>query len=643
MQKSLSFRLRTFLFFGILINQAWAQPIAEYTRLREKYPKADVVCTAYDNTMELKLKEGKLMVNYETREEFFYLTDNNSGYSKRSFHVSSMYKLNSYSATLFSPAGNKYRKSEVTEFTSNDFTNDHIFYDDSKELAFMFPQIIKGAKTQIYNGYQITDAHFLPKMALSPFLDYDQFTYTVKVQDGIDISVDTFFTSVLNLKQTQVKKGGFTIYTWSGPSPKTHEYENDGPNRNYFAPQIIVRIKQYHNGTENIKVLSDLNDLYQWNCDFVKQSKEEAASFKSLSDSIVGKEQDPAKKASLLFGWVQSNIRYIALEFGYDGFIPAKASVVCKERYGDCKGISNLLYNLLRSQGLDAHLVWIGTRDIPYKYSQLTSSSISNHMITALRLNNSWIFLDGTANNLPFGLPSPFIQGKEAMISFENCEKYELANVEIVPEQVNNMHDSCYTRLDGRTLRGEGIASLYGYKKMAFADKLTERNYRVILNQCRAYLLKGSNRFVLDTVWLENLDERNKPLVIHYKFNIPDYAILVDNEYYINPNLDRLGISEKIDMKRNVPVEYRFLAREENINVLEIPAGKKLSLMPANTTWREGAFTFENQFELKNNQLVRKQLMVRTCMSIPLSEFKTFNTLVDTMLKSYSEQITLHP
>lgn len=74
------------------------------------------------------------------------------------------------------------------------------------------------------------------------------------------------------------------------------------------------------------------------------------------------------EKIEAVFYWVQDNIRYIAFENGIMGFKPEAASKVYQNRYGDCKGMANLLKEMLKICGYDARLTWIGTNDIPYDY-----------------------------------------------------------------------------------------------------------------------------------------------------------------------------------------------------------------------------------------------------------------------------------
>ena len=112
---------------------------------------------------------------------------------------------------------------------------------------------------------------------------------------------------------------------------------------------------------------------------------------------------------------MQDNIRYIAFEDGLAGFIPATAQEVFKSKYGDCKGMANLMTEMLKLAGLEAYMTWIGTRHIPYDYT-LPSLAVDNHCISTVIIGGKEYFLDGTEKYIPFGDYAWRIQGKEVLI-----------------------------------------------------------------------------------------------------------------------------------------------------------------------------------------------------------------------------------
>lgn len=627
------------LFFCLTIL---AQPNEEYRKYKELAPNADVIATNYENSIDLSISLDNIWVNYKTKEEFFYIGNKINGYSERSINSSKFYVLKDYQAYTLKTSGNKYKKILVENFTKNTINNNGVFHDDNEVLNFILPQIEKGSKSVIETHYEITDPHILPTFSVSPYFDYYNVVFTLSFNENISVAIDTMNMSGIVLDHSISKNGNIIKHVWKFDSPKKLNYVSSGPGMSWIAPQIIIRIKSYINNGIKVQVLENLDDLYTWYCSLITKSSEDVNEFKDLSDSIVGNCDNNLEKASKIYDWVQKNIRYIAFEDGYAGLIPRKASTVYTERYGDCKGMANLLYHLLMSQKLDAHICWVGTRDLPYKYSKFPSPIVDNHMITALKNDSSYLFLDATHYNLAFGVPSPFIQGKEVLISNPNCNGYELAEIPEINAEKNNIYDSCVVIIQGKDLIGDGYAILSGDNRMSFIDGWEQKNYKFLLNYCRDYFLKGNNKFILDTVWIENLENKNRPLKIMYKFKIPDYVIIIDNECYINLNLDKVSIPSKINKERNVAIEYSYKSSEINIVNLNISSLGKINELPHNIYFNNNLYTFENNYYLTNDHVIRCQKRVNNRLILNPNEFIKFNNLIEIMQECYQNQLTFN-
>ena len=56
------------------------------------------------------------------------------------------------------------------------------------------------------------------------------------------------------------------------------------------------------------------------------------------------------------------------------------------------KDNSSILYEMLKAAGIKGELTWIGTRSIPYKYNELPTPSVDNHMILYYQNGNKGYF-----------------------------------------------------------------------------------------------------------------------------------------------------------------------------------------------------------------------------------------------------------
>lgn len=59
--------------------------------------------------------------------------------------------------------------------------------------------------------------------------------------------------------------------------------------------------------------------------------------------------------------------------------------------------MTSILVVMLNTAGVPAYYTWIGTRSLPYAYSEIPLPIVANHMICAIQLKkDEFIFLDGT-------------------------------------------------------------------------------------------------------------------------------------------------------------------------------------------------------------------------------------------------------
>ena len=105
----------------------------------------------------------------------------------------------------------------------------------------------------------------------------------------------------------------------------------------------------------------------------------------------------PIDKVRALYGYVQTDVRYVAIELGIGGYQPHPAQRVLGLRYGDCKDKSTLLLSLLHEIGIEGFAALVRTRDQGAVDTALVNIGQFNHMIVWLPIGESGWWLDPTA------------------------------------------------------------------------------------------------------------------------------------------------------------------------------------------------------------------------------------------------------
>lgn len=303
--------------------------------------------------------------------------------------------------------------------------------------------------------------------------------------------------------------------------------------------------------------------------------------------------------------------------------------------------MASILTAMLKLSGLNANFTWIGTRSIPYTYSEVPLPVTDNHMISAVKIDKAWIFLDATDPNCIFGMPTSGIQDKEALISI-SPEKYELVKVPVMPATKSIITDSTFLTVAGNTVSGRSSVNYTGYfgnelyNSLQYSKGDDERVY------ARRRMAKGSNKFIMQDYAIRRTDPLNREGGIDANFEIPDYAKSISDEIYINLNLEKLFNQTPIDTtKRSVAIENDFLYTINQVHTLKIPAGYVADYVPNNLKVSNAVIDYSIVYSQAGGNISATQQLVLKKLYIQPADFKTWNNAISLISPAYKEQVVL--
>jgi len=536
----------------------------------------------------------------------------------------------------------RFKEMTVSDFKKNSDRDDGIFYDDSYYYSFKYPSVASGNRTQLQYTSTVKDARFIPGYIFTTYLPQAKTSYTIKTSRHVELVYDVVNDPKHLIKFRKFEKGGFQYYEWSATDLAPTKSEDNSPSIRYFAPHVICYVKSYEAKNGKVNILSDLGDLYRWYYNFVPDlNAESSQELKTVVDAIAKKSKSEVETVRNVFYWVQNNIQYVAFEEGMRGLIPHTGSYVCEKRYGDCKDMANLIVSMLKMANIKAYHTWIGTRDLPYKYSVVPTPLVDNHMIaTYIDSQQRYYFLDATSDHTAFGLPSSMIQGKEALIGFDK-NKYEVKLVPEMSKETNAMNDSIYIHLDGNQIAGKGKTSLVGYAKVFGGYELDRAEKDDVKRYVTRLIGKGSNKFYLDGYGLANLEDRDTPTRIDYTFRIGDYFQKIGDELYINLHLKKDYYNAFIDKTREAPMEISYKYVENDFCEFTIPDGYDIEYLPSNVKVNGDLIGLETAYLRDNNKIIfTKKFYIDRLLVMP-GDFERWNTSIKELSEVYKESIIL--
>lgn len=145
-----------------------------------------------------------------------------------------------------------------------------------------------------------------------------------------------------------------------------------------------------------------------------------------LPPSIVSEVKEMTKnvssdreKVDILYKFLQNNMRYVSIQLGIGGWQPISAESTIKNRYGDCKGLSNLMKALLKAVDIPSNYTIIYSGHRKKLLKDFSDRTQSNHAILLVPLKNDSIWLECTSNTLPMGYIHKNIAGHNAIAMTE--------------------------------------------------------------------------------------------------------------------------------------------------------------------------------------------------------------------------------
>lgn len=483
--------------------------------------------------------------------------------------------LEKINAWTLVPNGNRYSRKPVSRFVHKDVLDDQIFHDDSRSVQFIFPGVGRGAITHLDYELSYADAQLFSGHFFATWAPVEESSLTVICDKTVDVQGVPFQIPEGAIRYEKEEKRGRITHRWTMSKVPPLKSERDAPSILYYAPHMRILIRNTGESPAG-----DLDRLYAWNRSHVDHllPDDDTLLVRIAKEETAGLTDD-RDKAAKLFAWVQGHIKYIAVEDGMNGLIPADAVNVCEARYGDCKGMANLLRALMNNAGLTAYLTWVGTRSIPYSYHELPSCVVDNHMVTAWDTGDSLVILDPTSGELPFGMPSGFIQGKQALVGIDRTRS-EIVEVPIMPSSRNTITDSVAVKLDGIDLVGMGTAYFTGYRRSEMASMLRRSDPSKWKDVVRSMHMKGNDRYRIDSISVEGLTDRNVPLLIKYTFAVPGFASEIGDELFVPPVLEKPFSESYYRKGRTLPVSMDFLWEFNEVIALELPVNKGVTLVP---------------------------------------------------------------
>lgn len=462
----------------------------------------------------------------------------------------------------------------------------------------------------------------------------------------------------INSPPTEPVAAGNGRWSWTISNIEAVRPERDMPPWRGIARRMAISLVP--SGAQS-QVISSWGDLGAWYYSLARERRTATPEIQAKVNALTASAPTMLGKMQALAGFVQNDIRYVAIELGIGGHQPHPARDVFINRYGDCKDKSNLLAAMLKELGVDSYAVAINT----------TRGSISaatppylgfDHMILAIVLPadlndpslqatlrsekfGRLLFFDPTDDLTPFGAIPGALQANVGLLAAPAGG--ELIELPQLPGEANGLHRTARMILDAKgVLRGDIHETRTG-------DAAAEQRYalhsstldtdRIKPVEALAAASLANYRILKATV--TNLHETRKPFEWKYSLEAENYAKTTGGLMMVRPRVlgsKTSGLLET-DEARRYPVEFDGPRRDTDEFEIALPAGFEVDDLPPPVDADFGFAIYQSRTTVVDRALHYSRSFEIRQLSVPLGNVGKLKELYRVIANDERQLAVLKP
>lgn len=430
-----------------------------------------------------------------------------------------------------------------------------------------------------------------------------------------------------NLVPQQSVVGNKRVFTWQLNNIPEIIPEQDMPPASRINPIIMM------------SSFSTWEAIYTWWYSLYSDKiTVDDAMRKKASELIVDK-PSVLEKTKAIYNYCAQDIRYVAVEYGQAGYEPHSAVDIFKNKYGDCKDQAILLIAMLRSQGITAYPVLIGTYDAIDLQHDFPSIAF-DHCIAVINIEDTWIFMDPTGETVSFNDLPAMDQNRDVFVVLD--DGYKIMRTPLFSPEHNvsqknmeiTIRDDETIRVDRNIVTGGVFAQGQRYWLRFTKPPLIEEVLQATANA----IAPGAR---LENYTIENVDDLDKGIVLKYKFEAPEFLTKAETVRLL-PQLGSFDMSSVVKEERLYPIEYPIV-KEEIVSIqITIPKQFSVHYIPENLTFDSEWFSFENTYSVKDQMISFYEKLTTKKHIIVQKEYDAYKELLETISRRVNQRIILH-
>jgi hypothetical protein len=547
-------------------------------------------------------------------------------------------KLKAIHAWTVTAKGVQYELKEK-DFYEHGLTTD-LLYDDTRVKVARLPGLDPGTVVAVEYEQKRRTYLFADRWNFQERIPVALARYTLRLPAKWEYS--EAWAQYVAVKPVQQ---GANQWTWEVHDVTGIEKEPGMPFWESIAGRMMLSF--YGDARTRGKAAAKWDELALWYAGLTQDRATASPEIAAMAKQLTANASDFVSKVSALTGFMQRQIRYVAIEIGIGGYQPHLAADTFRNRYGDCKDKANLLVSMLHEVGIPAAYVLVHT-ERGFVTPDAPGVGSFNHAITAIEVPSStqplnlssivttksgkkYVIFDPTDPYTPFGQLRADLQGSYGLLS--TAAGGELIQLPILLPDTNELNRVAHLKLqpDGsligdvqETRTGENAWSSR-YALLSSED--IERSKR--LDHFLGGFLTG---FTVNSSGVENLENYDRDLVLKYSFTAKNYAKNAGPLILVRPRV--LGEKEMriaTDKPRKFPVQFSAASHQTDIFEIELPQGYSVDELPEPVKVDVGFAEYESKTEVSGQTLRYTRAYTVKKLLVPTSDEASLKRLFGTI------------
>jgi hypothetical protein len=589
--------------------------------------QVDITVSSQRN-MNIKTKRVVTVFN----EKGYNVVNAYEGYGKNS-------SIKNIEALVLDGFGNEIKKIKKKDFKDQSAVEDGVLISDNR-LIYLEYTPISYPYTIVYTSETETSTTaFIP--VWMPFTEYyssiEKNVFNIKCLVNLGLRKKEFQFGNFNIVKTIDTE---TQLGYSASNIIAQKPEEYSPAFSDLYPKVMMALEYFNlEGVDgNAKTWKEFGKW--WSDKILVGTDEISEETKTKMRALVGNEQDPIKKAKLIYDYLQKKSRYVAIAEGIGGWKPMLAKDVDRLGYGDCKALTNYTKALLKSVGVESYYTKLyGDR---YK-KDIKSDFVSqqgNHIILAIPTGDNYTWLECTSQDDPFGYQGVFTDDRDVLVV--KPEGGEIVRTKIYDDKGNTqVGKGIYSLDENGTFSGSisiiSEGSQYSFKAMLENIQPTEKeaHYKKYWDNINNIKL-GKITFINDKEKIRFSEDVQLTAVNYGAVTGNKMIFTVDAFNQSSENVRRIR-----NRKNPFQIQRGYLDTDEiEIN---LPAGFSIEFLPQNFELKGKFGEYKTEIIKKdNNKLLYKRSMFVNKGKYSNKEYDEYRLFIEQINRNDNAKIILN-